>query len=65
MVEMYERADFAKALGSISVMIDLVMGYTAIQTRAIWARKNDMILHLHRAGNSTYARQRTTVSISV
>jgi ribulose-bisphosphate carboxylase large chain len=56
--EMYERAEFAKALGSIIVMIDLVIGYTAIQTMAIWARKNDMILHLHRAGNSTYARQK-------
>ncbi|WP_293397038.1 RuBisCO large subunit C-terminal-like domain-containing protein, partial [Nevskia sp.] len=25
---------------------------------AKWARKNDMILHLHRAGNSTYSRQK-------
>ena len=25
---------------------------------AKWARRNDMILHLHRAGNSTYARQK-------
>ena len=58
MEEMYERAEFAKAVGSVIVMIDLVMGYTAIQTMAIWARKNDMILHLHRAGNSTYARQK-------
>ncbi|HZU51046.1 MAG TPA: RuBisCO large subunit C-terminal-like domain-containing protein, partial [Sphingomicrobium sp.] len=24
-----------------------------------WARKNDMILHLHRAGNSTYSRQKS------
>ena len=56
--EMYERAEFAKELGSIIVMIDLVIGYTAIQTMAIWARKHDMILHLHRAGNSTYARQK-------
>jgi ribulose-bisphosphate carboxylase large chain len=39
-------------------MIDLVMGYTAIQSIAYWARENDMILHLHRAGNSTYARQK-------
>ena len=39
-------------------MIDLVMGYTAIQSMAAWARENDMILHLHRAGNSTYARQK-------
>jgi ribulose-bisphosphate carboxylase large chain len=58
MENVYERAEFAKELGSIIVMIDLVMGYTAIQSAAIWARKNDMILHLHRAGNSTYARQK-------
>nr|ABV70055.1 ribulose-1,5-bisphosphate carboxylase/oxygenase large subunit [Heterosigma akashiwo]ABV70109.1 ribulose-1,5-bisphosphate carboxylase/oxygenase large subunit [Heterosigma akashiwo] len=58
MEEMYERADYAKAVGSVIVMTDLVIGYTAIQSMAIWARKNDMILHLHRAGNSTYARQK-------
>lgn len=58
MEEMYRRADFAKKIGSIIVMIDLVIGYTAIQSMAIWARQNDMILHLHRAGNSTYARQK-------
>jgi ribulose-bisphosphate carboxylase large chain len=45
-------------VGSIIVMIDLVVGYTAIQSMAKWARKNDMILHLHRAGNSTYSRQK-------
>jgi ribulose-bisphosphate carboxylase large chain len=58
MEEMYARAEFAKTLGSVIIMIDLVIGYTAIQTMAIWARNNDMILHLHRAGNSTYARQK-------
>jgi ribulose-bisphosphate carboxylase large chain len=58
MEESYERAEYAKELGTIIVMVDLVMGYTAIQSAAIWARKNDMILHLHRAGNSTYARQK-------
>jgi len=58
MEEMYERAEFAKVVGSVIVMIDLVIGYTAIQSMAIWARKNDMILHLHRAGNSAYARQK-------
>nr|AYR05902.1 ribulose-1,5-bisphosphate carboxylase/oxygenase large subunit [Lithothamnion sp.] len=58
MENMYERAEFAKALGSIIIMVDLVIGYTAIQTMAIWARRNDMILHLHRAGNSTYSRQK-------
>jgi ribulose-bisphosphate carboxylase large chain len=58
MEDVYERAEYAKEIGTVIVMIDLVMGYTAIQSSAIWARKNDMILHLHRAGNSTYARQK-------
>jgi ribulose-bisphosphate carboxylase large chain len=58
MEDMYERSEFAKLIGSVIIMIDLVIGYTAIQTMAYWARKNDMILHLHRAGNSTYARQK-------
>jgi len=56
--QMYERAEFAKELGSVIIMIDLVLGYTAIQSISKWARKNDMILHLHRAGNSTYSRQK-------
>jgi len=56
--ELMNRGEFAKELGSVIVMIDLVIGYTAIQTAAIWARANHMILHLHRAGNSTYARQK-------
>ena len=58
MEDMYERAEFAKQLGSVIIMIDLVIGYTAIQSMAKWARRNDMILHLHRAGHSTYTRQR-------
>ncbi len=58
MDEMIERSEFAKSLGSIIVMIDLVIGYTAIQSMAKWCRGNDMILHLHRAGNSTYSRQK-------
>ena len=59
MEEMYERADFAKQLGSVIVMIDLTIGYTAIQSMAKWARKHGVILHLHRAGHSTYTRQKT------
>jgi ribulose-bisphosphate carboxylase large chain len=59
MEEMYDRAAFAKEIGSVIIMIDLIIGYTAIQTIAYWARKNDMILHLHRAGHSTYTRQKT------
>lgn len=58
MEDMYERAEFAKELGSVIIMIDLVIGYTAIQSMAKWARRNDMILHLHRAGHSTYTRQK-------
>ena len=59
MEEMYERADFAKELGSVIIMIDLTIGYTAIQSMSRWARKNGLILHLHRAGHSTYTRQKT------
>jgi ribulose-bisphosphate carboxylase large chain len=59
MEEMYERAEFAKELGSAIVMIDLVIGYTAIQSMGKWARKNNMIVHLHRAGHGTYTRQKT------
>src|SRR5579871_1165811 len=59
MEDMYERAEFAREIGSNIIMIDLVIGYTAIQSMAKWARRNDMILHLHRAGHSTYTRQRS------
>jgi ribulose-bisphosphate carboxylase large chain len=59
MEEMYERADFAKELGSVIVMVDLTIGYTAIQSMAKWARRNGVILHLHRAGHGTYTRQKT------
>jgi ribulose-bisphosphate carboxylase large chain len=59
MEDMYERAEFAKQLGSCIIMIDLVIGYTAIQSMSKWARRNDMILHLHRAGHGTYTRQKT------
>jgi len=58
MEAMYERAEFAKELGSCIVMIDLVIGWTAIQSMSEWARRNDMVLHLHRAGHSTYTRQK-------
>ena len=58
MEDMYERADFAKSLGSVVVMVDLVIGWTAIQSMANWARRNDVILHMHRAGHGTYTRQK-------
>ncbi|MHB8189213.1 MAG: form I ribulose bisphosphate carboxylase large subunit [Ferrimicrobium sp.] len=58
MEDMYERAEFARDLGSSIIMIDLVIGYTAIQSMSKWARRNDMLLHLHRAGHGTYTRQK-------
>ena len=58
MEDMYERAAFAKELGSVIIMIDLTIGYTAIQSIAKWARANGLILHLHRAGHGTYTRQK-------
>ena len=58
MEEMYRRAEFARELGSVIVMIDLIIGYTAIQSISEWCRQNDMILHLHRAGHGTYTRQK-------
>jgi ribulose-bisphosphate carboxylase large chain len=58
MEDMYERAEFAKEIGSIIIMIDLTIGYTAIQSMAKWARANGCILHLHRAGHATYTRQK-------
>jgi len=58
MEDMYERAEFAKELGSVIVMVDLVIGWTAIQSMANWCRKHDMIMHMHRAGHGTYTRQK-------
>ncbi len=58
MEDMHECAEFAASLGSVIIMIDLVIGYTAIQSMSKWARRHDMILHLHRAGHGTYTRQK-------
>src|SRR5258705_5637518 len=58
MEEMYRRAEFAKELGSVIVMVDLVVGWTAIQSMSHWCRQNDMLLHMHRAGHGTYTRQK-------
>jgi ribulose-bisphosphate carboxylase large chain len=59
MEDMYERAEFAKEIGSIIIMMDLTVGYTAMSSMSKWARRNGMILHLHRAGHGTYTRQKT------
>ena len=58
MEEMYARAQFAKELGSVIVMVDLIIGWTAIQSISKWCRDNNMILHMHRAGHGTYTRQK-------
>jgi ribulose-bisphosphate carboxylase large chain len=59
MEDMYERAEFAKAIGSVILMVDLTIGYTAIQSISKWCRRNGLICHLHRAGHGTYTRQKT------
>jgi ribulose-bisphosphate carboxylase large chain len=59
MEDMYERAEFARDLGSVIVMVDLTVGYTALHSMSKWARANGVLLHLHRAGHSTYTRQKT------
>src|SRR5207253_10566300 len=46
MEEMYRRADVAKSLGSVIIMIDLIAGWTCIQSMSNWCRQNDMVLHL-------------------
>src|SRR6202158_2826100 len=58
MEEMYRRAQFAKELGSVGGRVDLVVGWTAIQSMSHWCRQNDMLLHMHRAGHGTYTRQK-------
>ena len=55
MEEMYERAEFAKELGSVIIMMDLTVGFTAMQSMSKWARANGRdpppaprrTLHLH------------------
>ncbi len=59
MEEMYKRAEFARDLGSCIVMVDLIVGWTAIQSISNWCRDNDMMLHMHRAGHGTYTRQKS------
>src|ERR1700682_3625488 len=57
--DMYERAEFARELGSVVVMVDLTVGYSALTSMSKWARKNGVLLHLHRAGHSTFTRQKS------
>ncbi len=60
MKETYRHVEFVKELGSvIIIIINLVIGYTAIQSTSEWCRNNDMILHLHRARRRTYTQQKS------
>jgi ribulose-bisphosphate carboxylase large chain len=59
MEQMYERAEFAKEIGSVVVMVDLTVGYTALTSMSRWARRNGVLLHLHRAGHGTFTRQKS------
>jgi ribulose-bisphosphate carboxylase large chain len=58
MEDMYERAELAKEIGSVIIMMDLTVGYTAMSSMSKWARRNGLILHLHRAGHGTFTRQK-------
>jgi ribulose-bisphosphate carboxylase large chain len=58
MEDMYERAEFAKAIGSPIIMMDLTIGFTAMTSMSKWCRANGVLLHLHRAGHGTYTRQK-------
>ena len=40
-------------------MVDLTVGYTALHSMSNWARRNGVLLHLHRAGHGTYTRQKS------
>jgi ribulose-bisphosphate carboxylase large chain len=40
-------------------MMDLTIGYTAMQSLSKWCRRNGVLLHLHRAGHGTYTRQKS------
>ena len=59
MEAIYERAEFAKELGSVIIMMDLTIGYSAMQSLSKWSRRNGVLLHLHRAGHGTYTRQKS------
>src|ERR1700726_3597952 len=58
MEDMFERAEFARDLGSVIIMADLTVGYTALQSLSRWARRNGVLLHLPRSGHGTYTRQK-------
>jgi len=55
--EMYERAEYAKALGMPIIMHDfLPAGFAANTSLANWCRNNGMLLHIHRAMHAVIDR---------
>ncbi|MFX4300357.1 form I ribulose bisphosphate carboxylase large subunit [Pseudosulfitobacter pseudonitzschiae] len=55
--EMYQRAEFAKELGSPIIMSDyLTMGWAAHNSLSKWCRDNGMLLHVHRAMHAVMDR---------
>ena len=59
MEDTYERAEFAKELGSPIIMIDfLTAGFTAHTSLSKWCRANGVLLHCHRAMHAVIDRQK-------
>jgi ribulose-bisphosphate carboxylase large chain len=55
---MYARAFFCAFFGFVFLFFDFLFVFPQFKSWAFWTTKNDVILHLHRAGNSTYSRQK-------
>jgi len=60
MEKMYKRAEFAKELGSVIVMVDLIVGWTAnpVAVQLVPRQRHDSAMH--RAGHGTYTRRNRT-----
>lgn len=57
MEEIYERAEFAKEIGTPIIMSDyLTIGWAAHTSLSRWCRKNGMLLHVHRAMHAVMDR---------
>ncbi len=58
--EMYQRAEFAKEVGSKIIMSDyLTMGWAAHNSLSKWCRDNGLLLHVHRAMHAVIDRSPT------
>ncbi|MCB1516335.1 MAG: form I ribulose bisphosphate carboxylase large subunit [Hyphomicrobiaceae bacterium] len=55
--DMYQRAEFAKELGTPIIMSDyLTLGWAAHNSLSKWCRDNGMLLHVHRAMHAVIDR---------